>query len=205
MSKLKYKRLASQAASPGGEGGFTLIELLVSVLILSVLMAGAFLFLWGASSHWQTGQATADVNDNARLGLNRMTRELRQGTQVTAAQTNELSFTVDFGAGEGVETVTYSFEPGAGGETGTVLRSTSAISGEAVLMDNVESVEFTYYGNDYRCDDDADGEISYAEVQDCSATPLAKIARVDIELTMKATGGTSQVFFGQAWLRNRAE
>lgn len=176
----------------------------MSVLILSVLMAGAFLFLWGASSHWQTGQATADVNDNARLGLNRMTRELRQGTQVTAAQSNEVSFTVDFGAGDGVETVTYSFEPGVGGEPGKVFRSTSVGGGEVALMDNVESVGFTYYGNDYRCDDNADGEITYTELQDCSATPLAKIARVDIELTMKASGGTSQVFFGQAWLRNRA-
>lgn len=203
MNKLSTSRRTQSGHDAGDESGFTLIELLVSILILSVIMTGMFMFLWGASSHWQTGQATADVNENARLGLNRMTREMRQGTQVTEAQTGEVAFSVDFGAGDGAETVTYSFEAGGGGAPGRVWRSTSTSSGSVTLIDDVESVEFSYYGNDYRCDGDTDGEVTYVELQACSQAPLTEIARVDIELTMRAGGGAPQIFLGQAWLRNR--
>lgn len=185
------------------EHGFTLIEMLVSIFILSVIMAGMFSFLWGASKHWSAAQNAAEITENARLGLNRMTRELKQASNVTAAQTDEVSFTTDFG--DGAETISYGLTPGDNGETGTVWRSTSAAAGEVTLINDVESIEFNYYGSDYKCDTQiSDGIVTWSEMQACSASPATKIARVDISLTLKAGNGSSQNFVEQAWLRNRS-
>jgi len=184
--------------------GFTLIEILVSMGILTVVMAAIFAFLWGASSYWRVGQNTADVTENARMGLNRMTREIKQSSNVLSASASEVSFTVDFGAG--AETVTYGFAPGSpgSGSSGTIWR-TSSISPEAeTLVNNVDSVQYDYYGNDYRCDlSPTDGLVTMTELQGCVTNPISKIARVDITMNLSAGGGSQQSFVGQAWLRNR--
>ncbi|MCL4472508.1 MAG: prepilin-type N-terminal cleavage/methylation domain-containing protein [Actinobacteria bacterium] len=184
------------------EHGFTLVEMLVSILIFSVIMAGMFTFLWGASSHWQTGKNSADMTDNARTGLNRMTREIRQASIVTAAQINQISFSVDFGTG--AEVITYGFTPGDNGAPGLIWRSTtSAPDVQLTLVSDVQSMQFSYYGNDYKCDADGNGVINWSELVACSTSPASKIARVDISLAMRAGNENDQTFTDQAWLRNR--
>jgi prepilin-type N-terminal cleavage/methylation domain-containing protein len=187
----------------GGQQGFSMIEILVSISILSVIMAAMLTFLWGASSHWDTGKNLAEMTDNARIGLNRMTRELKQSSQVTEAQTTQVSFKVNFGTGE--ETITYGYTAGAPGQTGVVWRSTTAAPGQQVtLINDVQSMQLTYYGNDYKCDTQTvDGTVTWSELVACSSTPAAKIARVDFSLTLKSGKESSQTFVEQAWLRNR--
>lgn len=180
------------------EDGFTIFEVLVSLSIFSVVMIAMLSFLLGTSRNWQSSQDSVDAIDNARLGLNRMTRELRQSSEITLAEADHVEFTVDFG--NGPETVSYSFSPGDGG-SGSVIRTSYASGGEAVLMDNVISLHFEYYGSDYRCDPDNNGLVTLDELSACSEMPLAKIARVDISLTMDS-GDVTKDFFGQAWLRN---
>lgn len=207
MTSLKQKKRPPEGVVTGKkEEGFTLIELLVSIGIFSVIMAGMFSFLWGVSAHWQTGQDIADATENARLGLNRMTRELRQASVVTAADSTSVSFNVDFG--EGQETITYSYTPGSeadGVANGTIWRTSTASADDVALIDGVESVQFSYFGNNYRCDANNDGVISESEIYDCSDTPLSEIAEVDIDLVMNAGNRTSKTFDAQAWLRNRVE
>ncbi len=182
--------------------GFSLIELLVSISILTVIMAGIFTFLWSASTYWSSGRDSAEMTDNARTGLNRMTREIRQASSMSIAQTGRIAFVADFGTGP--ETITYAFAPGAAGQTGSVWRSTSAVPDQHVtLIDGISTMQFIFYGNDYRCDSDGNGVTSWAELQVCSTTPVAKVARVDIELTISAGKQGGQVFTDQAWLRNR--
>lgn len=183
--------------------GFTLIEMLVSISIFTVIMAAMFAFLWGASIHWNTAQSSAEVTDNARLGLNRMTRELKQAINVTSAQTSQISFTDNFGTG--VETITYGFTPGSTGHPGSMWRSTSTASGQQMtLVNDVQSMQFSYFGNDYKCDTGiADGIVTWSELQSCSASPASKIARVDISLTLATDSENGQTFVEQAWLRNR--
>ena len=179
-----------------------MVELLVSIGIFTVIMAGMFAFLWGASLHWQTGQNMADINENARLGLNRMTREIKQSSEITEASTSQVQFDVNFGTYD--ETVTYGFTPGYGGEPGTLWRESSLESGQQlILMDNVDSVTFEYFGNDYRCDEDQNGTVTYSEVTACDIDSASIIARVDIALSMRADSSPTKVFLGQAWLRNR--
>lgn len=202
----KRRHLCLQRACSSGEQGFTLVELLVSIGIFSVIMAGMFSFLWGVSAHWQTGQEIADATENARLGLNRMTRELRQASMITAADSTSVSFNVDFGGGQ--ETITYTYTPGSetdGIANGTVWRTSTTSSGQVALVDGVESIQFSYFGNNYRCDANADGIIAESEIYGCSGSPLREIAEVDITLVMNAGDRTSKTFDAQAWLRNRLE
>ncbi|MHB0914465.1 MAG: PilW family protein [Thermoleophilia bacterium] len=182
-----------------GQNGFTMIEMLVSMAILTVIMTGMLSFLFGTSRNWQSTQDTADAVDNARIGLNRMTRELRQASRVTAADSTSVVFVADFGSG--AETITYRFEPGEGEEPGNVWRESTAAATDSVLIDNVSEVTFAYYGKDYRCDSNGDGTITYAELGSCSASPTAKIARVDINLRL-FSGDAVREFVGQAWCRN---
>lgn len=182
------------------EHGFTLIEILVTVSIFSVIMAAMFGFLWGVTSHWKTGQSTADVTENARMGLNRMTRELMQGSQVTSADTNQVSFAVNFG--DGWQTITYGFTPGSIGSPGIVWRKSDDSPMQVTMVNQVANAQFVYYGSDYRCDANGDGVITFSEIQTCSGG-ISKIARVDIQLTMISGDGSQRDFVGQAWLRNR--
>lgn len=181
------------------QNGFTMIEMLVSMAILTVIMTGMLSFLFGTSRNWQSTQDTANAVDNARIGLNRMTREIRQASRVTAADSASVTFVANFGSGE--ETITYRFEPGEGAEPGTVWRESTVAATDSVLIDGVSQVTFTYYGRDYHCDGDGDGTITYAELSSCSASPTSKIARVDINLQLLG-GDDVREFVGQAWLRN---
>lgn len=186
-----------------GEHGFTLVEMLVSISILTVIMAAMFSFLMGASEYWGSAQNSAEVTANARLGLNRMTREFKQASNVTAALTNEVSFTANFGTG--AETITYGYAPGENDETGTVWRSSTTSPGQVTLINDVQSLQFTYYGSDYKCDTQiADGIITLSELEACSTSPASKIARVDIDLALRAGSDSSKTFVEQAWLRNRS-
>lgn len=198
----KIQRFLTKAKVADEVHGFTLVEMLVSILIFSVIMAGMFTFLWGASSHWQTGKNSAEMTDNARIGLNRMTREIRQASIVTVAQANQISFSVDFGTG--AEVITYGFTPGDNGNPGFIWRSTTSASGvQLTLVSDVQSMQFSYYGNDYKCDADGDGVINWSELVACSISPASKVARVDISLAMRAGNENNQMFTDQAWLRNR--
>ena len=78
----------------------------------------------------------------------------------------------------------------------------SVASGELVLINDVAYERFDYYGNDYRCDTDFSGTVTYGELTTCSADPVGHISRVDIVLRLSAGDSAQQEFVGQAWLRN---
>lgn len=68
-----------------GESGFTLVELLVAVVILSSLMAAVVTTVLVAQRSAETSITDHDVTEEARLALNRVSRELRQATTITRA------------------------------------------------------------------------------------------------------------------------
>lgn len=177
-----------------------MVEMLVAMAILSVVTLAMLTFLFGTSRNWQSGQESAEALDNARIGLNRMTRELRQSSNVTGASADSVTFVVDFGDGE--ETITYSYVAGSGEEPGVIWRESSAAASDSILVETVNDATFEYFGSDYRCDINNDGLVTFAELQDCDASPEAMIARVDISLFLDA-GDSVREFIGQAWLRNR--
>ncbi len=199
----KDRRRLLRRSPAGRQAGFTLIEILVTLLVLSVIMAAMFGFLWAMSGYWKKGQNTADMTQNARLGLNRMTRELSQAAQVTVAEPGRVSFSVNFNDSSGWQTVTYGFAPGGNGAPGTVWRMSSTNMQQVTLISDVSRAAFSYFGNDYKCDADNDAVVTLADINQSCGGNLGKVGRVDISLTMAAGNSPQQTIADQAWLRNR--
>src|SRR4051794_421283 len=64
------------------EAGFTLVELLVACVLMGVLGTLFVTVLLGADKSANNSKSSQDLNEEARLGLNRMARELRQATSL---------------------------------------------------------------------------------------------------------------------------
>ncbi len=88
-------RRASRPPSGSGEEGFTLVELLVATAAgLIVVGALAMLMTSVIRDQPETGERSAQIND-ARVKLERMVRELRQGSPVAGTTANATQVTVD--------------------------------------------------------------------------------------------------------------
>ena len=57
--------------------GFTLIELLIALVIGSVLMAGMYRTLLSQQQTYTAGSQVANMHQNARIAVEKMTREIR--------------------------------------------------------------------------------------------------------------------------------
>ena len=63
--------------------GFTLAELLVATAIISVVLAGVFAVQRGGQQTYLLGASRVETQQNARVALELMTRELRSATSIT--------------------------------------------------------------------------------------------------------------------------
>jgi prepilin-type N-terminal cleavage/methylation domain-containing protein len=72
--------------SPGRnrDRGFTLIELLVAIVLLGILGSLFLSVVLSSSRSTENTQQQTDINEEARLAINRMSRELRQASAITA-------------------------------------------------------------------------------------------------------------------------
>ncbi len=95
------------AGASTGDAGFTLIEMLVSMLLLGVLGIVFMTTIMGSRTSLSATSTSQDLNEEARLALNRMARELRQATAITnvlnpdgssynPAAITAVTFTADF-------------------------------------------------------------------------------------------------------------
>ena len=90
----------------GREGGFTLVEMLVAMFIFSIVAALFGTLVTTSASSVEVTRQSNDLNEQARLAVNRISRELRQATEIqdvtyTGTQITGLTFDVDFN-GNGV-------------------------------------------------------------------------------------------------------
>jgi len=91
------------------DSGFTLIELLVASVMFFIVLAAIATVVATTSSSAETTRQTNDLNEQARLALNRVTRELRQAQEieevkVTGGVITGLTFTVDFNGNGSIDT-----------------------------------------------------------------------------------------------------
>jgi prepilin-type N-terminal cleavage/methylation domain-containing protein len=87
-------------AGCGREDGFTLIELIV-VLALTTVVVGAMLTALFTSQQVQAGDAEwAQVMQEGRAGLSRMTREIRQASKVETHEAGTIEFLATIGSTE---------------------------------------------------------------------------------------------------------
>lgn len=91
----------------GGDQGLTLVEMLIVLVMLGLLGSLFTAIVTSSQRSAKNTQQQTDINEEARLAINRMARELRQATGITAVQNPDgssfsstavtsLTFTADF-------------------------------------------------------------------------------------------------------------
>jgi len=65
--------------------GFSLIEMMVALGILSLIIIGLVTFFSGGTRAWVTGQYQLEAQRNARLAMDRMVKEIREGKNVKSS------------------------------------------------------------------------------------------------------------------------
>jgi prepilin-type N-terminal cleavage/methylation domain-containing protein len=89
------------------DGGFTLVEMLVAIVVLGILGTIFLTTVIGSQTSAKATSSEQDLNEEARLALNRMARELRQANTLAAVRNPDgasydssaitaLTFTADF-------------------------------------------------------------------------------------------------------------
>jgi prepilin-type N-terminal cleavage/methylation domain-containing protein len=151
------------------EGGFTLAELLTAMAVLGLLMAGLFLSLQEGQSVYLYGAGRTEVQQNARVALERMLRELRTASSVATASGNDIKFTYVDATSTSV-TVEYSL-------SGTSLQrnqTVPAIAGQpATLVGGVSNFVVTYY-----------------DATNSATTTAANVFAVDVSITTQSEDTT---------------
>ncbi len=113
--------------------GFTLTELLVVTAVLAVVLGAVILIQQKGQEAYVMGSNRVETQQNARVALDLITRELRSATAVTAiASSTNMTFTDQNGA-----SVQYQL-------SGTALNRTAGGS-TTTLMGGVQSLAMTYY------------------------------------------------------------
>ena len=111
--------------------GFTLTELLVAMAILGMVLAGVYTLQQQGLYSYLMGSAKVEAQQNARIAMDLMIRELRSATSVTAIAGSDVSFVDQNGA-----TIRYNLN-GA-----SLQRTVNAIVD--VLIGGVRQVGLTY-------------------------------------------------------------
>ncbi|MBI4635489.1 MAG: prepilin-type N-terminal cleavage/methylation domain-containing protein [Candidatus Rokubacteria bacterium] len=121
------------------ERGFTLAELLVSCAVLGLVLAGIVTLQQQGMTAYLMGSARVEVQQNARLALDIMTRELRSALSVTpdAACNN---------ATNGATTITFSDQNGTA--VTYALSTTNLQRNTITLIGGVQTFRILCYASD---------------------------------------------------------
>ncbi len=113
--------------------GFTLAEMLVVTAVIGIVMAGVFSLQQQGNQAYLLGSNRVETQQNARVALDLMTRELRSAQSITAIPNGQDVTFVD----ENGNTIRYAL-------SGTTLNRTDP-GGTVGLIGGVSSLTFTYY------------------------------------------------------------
>lgn len=78
--------------------GFTLVEVVVAVTILVIALSAALLLYAQGTLIYNREEVQVDVQENARIALDRLVRELRSAKEINEVKINSITFTLDDGS-----------------------------------------------------------------------------------------------------------
>lgn len=121
-----------------GERGFTLVEVVVALLIFSLVVGAALAVYQQAMLSWHREEARVDVQENLRIGLDRMSRELRTAVELYEANNDSIRFKSADG-----KTVRYYHR----NDVGQLMREVDG--GHNPVASYVTALNLTYYDADH--------------------------------------------------------
>jgi prepilin-type N-terminal cleavage/methylation domain-containing protein len=215
----------------GGEtsrdAGFSLVELLVAMGLFGVL--GTLLLGLTLSTGKVTDdvRALSNINEESRLAVERLSRELRQATQVTAVSLpaavatdpTALTFWTDFD-GNGTqdlnaadpEIMTYLWDPQTDRLSLTVNDASGAAITRPLLAANVSALTLDLRSSEWEFDANGDGKTTWQELDATAAggngnskpdgPELLRLDLVGVTMTV-LDGRHAQTYTTRVDLRNR--
>lgn len=210
-----------------GEGGYTIIEILVALTVFASMSAGIFGVMASTTRGSESARRVAGVSESARLGVNRMVRDTREGTAIdwVAPDLNSFEVHVDFDGNQVItplpgtnsigdfEELTYSFDP---------VSKTLRLNGE-ILVKGVECARgsngaclpaFSFGSNRLEFDTNKNGVTSWQELD--SAPPTYGVGNGDGQLNFELSlisnvafalrvqdGTANRDYYAEAQLRNQ--
>ncbi len=138
------------------QGGFTLIESLIAVLILTIFMVAIFVEINKTQSYYRVEDQKVDLTAQQRDFVDQFTRDMHQAgfpTQVSLGSgtgftgltpntnfTTTIEMTGDLGDGNGISTVTYTYD-----SVGQTLQRSVNGGTATMAVQNVSAATFTAY------------------------------------------------------------
>lgn len=226
----QYSRPRRRAggSSNTSEAGYTLVEMIVAMAIFMLLASIIMVTVVSISRATTNAKQFTNMNEQARIATERLTREMRQATEIRGATLpaapggdTVVTFGVDFN-GNGVieaavadpEIITYRYDATREQLTLTANDESGTAITRPILSEEVTYFEFDYRSSLWQYDANADGLTTWRELD---ATPgigngngtldapeLKRIDVVAITLTVM-DGPHKQTYQTQVGLRNQSQ
>lgn len=156
------------------DGGFTIIEMAVAMVILGIVASALSTTMLGSRETAETVRQVNNLNEEARLALNRIVRELRQAREISAVGSDpskSITFGVDFNGNGTIdsstadpERLTYTYDPVGQ----RILLSAADTSGttitQPILSGEVSEFSLDYRSSRYEWDCNGDGVTHWLEL-----------------------------------------
>ena len=206
------------------DDGFSLVEVLVAMALFGVLGSLLLGLALGTSRVTEDVRGLTTVNEESRLAMERMTRELRQARSITAvtvppASTTSLTFWTDFNGNDAAdlavddpEVLTYRWNPATNRLTLTANDASATAVTRPVLAASVSGLTLELRSSRWQLDADGDGLTTWQELDAPAAggngngvpdgTELDALDQVGLTMTV-VDGARSQTYTTRVDLRNR--
>jgi type II secretory pathway pseudopilin PulG len=210
------------------DAGFTLVELMVAITIFMTILALALAGTVTVSRALNDTRQFTTINEQSRVAMERITRELRQASEIVAVTIPStvdgevaVTFGVDFNGNQVLDTVaadpevlTYRYEPATDRLTLTANDAAGDAITQPILSDDVSAFALDYRSSLWQYDSNGDGITRWSEIDATTgvgnkngvldAPELAKIDLVAITLTV-LKGVHRQTYQTEVGLRNQAQ
>lgn len=208
--------------------GFTLIEILVATGLFLMLIGIVMTTVVSINRATSNSKQLTNMNEQARIATERLSREMRQATEIRDAQLpsttggdTAVTFGVDFNGNNVIEAatldpeiITYRYDASAQQLTLTANDENGTAVTRPILSDEVTAFEFGFRSSLWQYDANADGITTWQELDTAvgvgnqngvlDAPELRRIDLVAVTLTVM-DGEHAQTYQTQVGLRNQSQ